>query len=228
MRLIVITLVLLTVAFAGGCYADSAVRWAPSEAQRRAAEIAAKGVASLKGAVTPEAEPTRAEAQAAAEATQRYIGLADEPVAPTPVGMPTSPVNLATLAQAATDAAKPPPTAADAASSFANDIDRTANAGLGLVESILAIGATLLGTYGAVKAKGQVDAWRSTIASQSEKITATTTAIKEIVASVEQAKTAIGDPVVLQAMGDAMGREQSGETEVMVAAARAGVEPVKE
>jgi hypothetical protein len=84
-----------------GCQ-DASVRFAPSEAQKQAADLTVSDAQALTPYVQPAGQPILAEATQAAKVTQVYVGLPASRPAPIAAG------NAATLAQASTDAAGRP------------------------------------------------------------------------------------------------------------------------
>ncbi len=101
--MICITLAVLVLA--AGC-ADQ-LRWPPTEQQKQAADLAVQNLQALGGHVEPQAEGVRMQAVQAAKITQTYLGLPSTPI--------QSGASQAVLTRAQKDAARPPPTLAEAA-----------------------------------------------------------------------------------------------------------------
>lgn len=118
----------------------TAMRWAPTEAQKQAADLTVRDTQALKPHVPAIAEPIRSEAERAARATQAYVGLPETPLdaaVASEVSVP-DPVKETTLSDAEQASARPKPTVVD-----------TTNTGFGILEA-------LLGTIGGVGGMGLV------------------------------------------------------------------------
>lgn len=175
--LLALLLVPLVVA---GCSAEFPLRWKPSEPQKQAADVAAKGARELKGKVHPAAEPIRAEVQQGTEITRAYMGVPKNPREPAAVG------NQAILSQAAVDAARPPPTAGELATELAKELERGTQAGLGLAEVLLGAAASIAGTWGATKAARKIAGWREQTVAAQANVAQTSLALQQVAAGIDQ------------------------------------------
>lgn len=198
-----------------GCTGDP-IRWAPSEPQKQAADLAVTDVAALKPFVAPQAEPIRAEAEQAAKVTQTYLGLPQE----RPVS--NAPVNIETLTTAGADAAKRP-SAADVAQAVSAGVTAGADAGFGLADQLLAIVGTVIGTVGLGKFAGKVSQWRQGVADARTTIDAKQAEIEALAVAVgELVKGVRNLPADVQAaVKDSMSKVQSPQTRQIVASAKA-------
>ena len=194
-----------------GCSPDYPFKWKPTEAQKQAADITVKDVMALEPYVAPEAQPIRQEALMAAEVTQTYMGLPN--VRPTPMAA----INPATLAGAAGDAAKPPPTFGEVGNAVVDEIGKKSDAVFGLADSILALVATIAGTYGATKLGGKVNGWRQDKNTLQDKANVQFQALREIIAGIDQLT-----PELKTQVKDIMGKVQTGGTTQIVARVKTG------
>lgn len=192
-----------------GCGAQWPFKWKPTEAQRQAAGLTVDGTYALEEHVPEPAKPILRQTRKAAKITQRYVGLPSQPLA---VGSPAAePV----LEQAASDAAKPPPTPTEVAAATVNEIQQAAATGLGIAELLLGAGVTILGTWGAGKAARRVAGWRDATVAAKSQVTETTAALREVVKAIDKLPGDVKDKVKAGQRGS-----QSSRTEVLVAVAR--------
>ncbi len=158
-----------------------------------AAALAATVTAAqgLQGKVYKRAEPARA----ALEAGVRDIAnILSAPATPMPVPA------AKTIEKAMADAARPPPDPLDVFAKKAEAAidrgERIAGTGFGLLDSILTIGATLAGSYGALKIKRGIDASRAKLTTAEKNLAITTDALRETIHAVDVAKTDLSDEAV--------------------------------
>jgi len=197
----------LAAALLAGC-ADMPVRWQPTEAQKQAADLVVRDLAALKPAVPEAAEPIRAEAETAALTAQAYMGL------PAQRPAPVQPANAEVLNQAAADAAKAQPTAGETAAAVLAAAQQAADTGFTLVQTLLAAGGAVAGTWSAGKIARKISGLQDKAADAQTRANATFQALGEVVGGIDR----LPDEVKGQVKA---AQQQSPATETLVAQAKA-------
>jgi hypothetical protein len=208
---VILLMCVLAMLIIGGCSAEFPVKWKPSEPQKQAADLAVSGIEALRPVVPASAGPIVNEAAQAARITQTYMGLPAERPAP------VAAANAAMLAQAATDAARPAPTVGEIGNAVTSEIQSKADAAFGLADSVLALLATVAGTYGATKLGAKVNSWREQRDEAQAQANVQITAIKEIVGAIDQLA-----PDIKAQVKAVMAPAQKGDTPMLVAAVKNG------
>jgi len=196
-----------------GCSGEYPIQWKASEAQKQAADLAVTDTVALTPYVADDGQSIRAEAEQAAKVTQTYVGLpAERP-------MPVAAYNPVMLSQAGADASRPRPTIGQVGAAVTDEIQRGSDTVFSLADSILALVATVAGTWGATKVVGKIGSIRGQRDELQARVDTTLDALKQTVQAVDQLP-----PDVKSQVKAVMGQYQQGETPVIVAAIKNNVE----
>jgi len=183
-----------------GCM-DMPLRWQPTEAQKRAADLTVTDLNYLHPRVAEGSKLVIQEATNAARATQTYVGLPKE--------RPTSLAaeNAAILDQANADAANQP--------TLIQGAEAAGKLAFPLIELLLTGGISIGGTLGAKKVVSVFQNAKQTAADAQLKYDDTLTAIKEVVAGIQNLPADVKAQVKAE-----QAKSQSNGTKELVALAK--------
>ncbi|HOD84588.1 MAG: hypothetical protein BWX88_05295 [Planctomycetes bacterium ADurb.Bin126] len=201
-----IVVLMIVAGMLAGC-TEMPVRYAPTEEQKQAADLAVTNLQALAPHVDQPGQPVRQEALAAAQVTQSYVGLPEK----RPVSLAAE--NAETIGRAAQVATRRP-TVADTAYAVIGQAEQVANVGFNLLDVLLAGAGGILATWGGGKVAGRIGQIRSQRDEYGQKLGETFEALRQIVrgvdnlddetrAKVKQAQSAVQDAATQMIVAEA-------------------------
>lgn len=198
-------------ALLGGCTQAFPFKMAPTESQKRAADLAVKDLAILQGHVQPAVEPIREEGQAAAEIAQTYFGLPKERAISQAANNPFM------LADAQAAATKPDPTLQEVVIGGIAEAEAGAAVGFNLLDAALTAAVSIAGAWGLGRHVSGIKKLKAGAEEAKAQVTLTADALREVVTGVQAL-----DADTKAKVKAAQSSSQSPATAKLVAEAKAG------